>query len=46
MISQNILRKVLGSVLNNISPSNIFATMVLFERFHQNRQAVFGCCEH
>ena len=42
MISQNISRKVLGSVRNDISPSNMFATMVLFERFHQNSQAVLA----
>ena len=26
----------------NISPSNIFQTLVLFERYQQNWQAVFG----
>ena len=42
IILQNISRRVLGSVLNNISPSNIFSTMLLLERFHQNCLAVFG----
>ena len=46
MISQNISRRVVGSVLINISPSNIFPTMLLLERFHQACQAVFGHCEH
>ena len=36
MISQNISRGVLGSVLINISPSNIFPTILLLERFYQN----------
>ena len=42
MISQNISRRVLGNVLNNISPSNIFPTMFLLERFYQNWQGIFG----
>ena len=39
-ISQNISRKVLGSVLNDISPLNIFSTILLLERFHQ---ILLGC---
>ena len=42
MISQNISRRVLGKVLNNICPSNIFPTMLLFDRFHQNCKAVLA----
>ena len=35
-----------GNVMINISPSNIFQTMLLLARFHQNCQAAFGRCEH
>ena len=38
MIPQDIPRRVLGSVLNNIS--HMFLTMLSLERFHQNCQAV------
>ena len=41
-ILQNISRKVVGNVLINISPSNIFSNMLSFERFHQNCQAVLA----
>ena len=43
MIQQNISKIVIGSILVNISPSNIFQTTRLFERFHLNHQAAFGC---
>ena len=42
MILQNICRRDVGSVLINISSSNIFPTMLSLKRFHQNRQAAFG----
>ena len=45
MIIPNILWRVVGSVLTNISPSNIFPTLLLPERFHQNCKAAFGACE-
>ena len=40
MISQNIWRRVVGSSLRNISPSNIFPTILSSERSHQNCQAL------
>ena len=45
MILQSILRRVVGYVLMNISPSNIFPTMLLFARFHQNCLSFFHSCE-
>ena len=41
IILQNIWRRVVGSVLSNISYSNIFLCFFL-ERFHQNSQAVLA----
>ena len=41
MILQNISRGVVGSVLMNISPSNILPIVLKSERFHQNCQAGF-----
>ena len=38
--------RVVGIVLINISPSNIFLNMILLEKFNQNCQAGFGYCEH
>ena len=46
LILQNIWRRVVGNVLNNISHSNIFPVLLLPARFHQNRQAAFGRREH
>ena len=46
MILQNILRRVVGNVLINISPPNILPIMMQFERFLQNCQAGSGSCEH
>ena len=40
MILQNIWRRVVGNVLINISPSNIFPNMLLPQRFHLHCQAV------
>ena len=40
MVIQNISRRVVDNVLNNISP-NIFKNMPSFERFNQNEQAAF-----
>ena len=42
MISQNILRKVFGIVLENLFPSNIFQNMLLPGRFYLMCQAAFG----
>ena len=42
MILQNIRRGVVGNVLINISPSNIFLTLPLSARYHQNWQAVLA----
>ena len=39
MILQNILRRYVGDVQMNISPSNNFINMLSPQRFHQNRQA-------
>ena len=44
-ILQNTWRRIVCYVLNNISPSNIYLTLLLLARFHQNCQAAFGCCE-
>ena len=38
--------RVIGSVLINISPSNICRTMLLASGFHHNCQAAFNCGEH
>ena len=38
---QNIWRRVVGNVLNNMCPSNIFPTLLLPSRFHQNLPAAF-----
>ena len=45
-ILQTIGRRVVGYALIDIPPSNIFLTMLLSARFHQNCQAAFGHCEH
>ena len=42
IILQNIWRRVVGSSRSNISLSNIFATLLLTWRFHQNCQTAFG----
>ena len=42
----SISRRVVSTILSNISPSNILATMLLLERFDKNYQAVVGTCEH
>ena len=39
MILQNISRGVVGNVLINVSPSNIFLTLLLPAIFHQNCKA-------
>ena len=39
IILQNISRRVVGYVLMNVSPSNIFQIMLVSDRFLQNRQA-------
>ena len=50
MILQNIQRKVVDIVMNNIFPLNIFLNMLSPERFHQNgqlllaAQALMGKC--
>ena len=41
-ILQNIWRRVVNIILNNIPPSNIFLTWLLPVRFYQNRQAVLA----
>ena len=41
MILQNIWMRVVGNVRNNISPLNIFPTLLLLARFHQNCQGAF-----
>ena len=38
-------RGVVGNVLINIFPSNVFLTMCMPARLHQKCQATFGCCE-
>ena len=45
-ILQNIQRRVVGKVLNNISPWNIFSNLYLPAGLHQNCQAAFGRCEY
>ena len=45
MILQNIWRRVVGNVVINISPSNIFQKMLLVEKYIQNCQACFGLFE-
>ena len=42
VILENISRRVVVSVLMDISPSNIFLIMLLLERYQQNSQAVLG----
>ena len=42
MILQNIVRKVVGNVLINISPLNSFLTVLLPGRFHQICPAVLA----
>ena len=44
-IVQTIWRRVVGSVLINIPPSNIVLHMLLLERFCKKYQASFGHCE-
>ena len=46
IIWQIFWRRVFGSVLNNIVPSNIFPTSLLPTIFHQNHQTAFSCCEY
>ena len=46
IILQIIGSRVVGGVLINIFPSNIFQISLLLERFHQNYKAGFGRCEH
>ena len=41
MILQNIWTKVVGNVLTNFPPANIFPTLLLPGRLHQNHQAAF-----
>ena len=43
-VLQNIWRGIVGSVIDNIFPSNIFPTLLFPARFHQNCQAAFGHC--
>ena len=45
MILQNIWGRVVGNVVINISPSNIFQKMLLIEKYIQNCQACFGLSE-
>ena len=45
MILQNISRRIVGNDPVNISPSNIFFTMLLPARMNKNCQAAFGCCK-
>ena len=46
MTSQNIQGRVVGNVLNNISPSNNFLLLRLPVISQQNCQTAFGSCEH
>ena len=46
LILLNISRRVVGNILINISPSNIFSTMFLLARLHQKCQAALGRCGH
>ena len=45
MILEIIRRRVVGNVLIDISPSNIFQNILLLRRFPQNCQIVYGRCE-
>ena len=38
MILQNVKRRVVGSVLNKISSSNTFPTLLSLKRFHKKRK--------
>ena len=40
--SPNIWRRLVGWVPNNVSPSNIFLILLLFERYHQKHKAVLA----
>ena len=42
IILQNIWRRVVGGVLIDTTPSNIFSTMLLLKRFHQVFQALLA----
>ena len=42
IILQNISRKVVGNVLNNISPSNIFPTLHLSESYRKSVRFVLA----
>ena len=46
MTSQNIQRRVVVNVLNNISPSNNFLLLRLPVISQQNCQTAFSSCEH
>ena len=46
IILQNIGRRVVGSIVGNISYSIIIPIMLFPEIFHQNCQAAFGHCGH
>ena len=46
IILQHISRRVVGSVLSNISHSFFFPIMLLLERFYQLCKDAFGHCEH
>ena len=46
MILQYTRRRVVGSVLNNNSTSNIFQSLRLLERFHKEYKSICGGCEH
>ena len=46
MVLQDIWRKVVGNILINSSPSNIFQTLLLPSKYHWNREAAFGRCEY
>ena len=43
MILQNICRRDVDSVLNNISTSNMFPFKLRSERFDENCPLTFGC---
>ena len=45
MILQNIWGRVVGNVMINISPSNIFQKILLKDKYIQNCQACFGLFE-
>ena len=42
---QNIRRRVVDTVLMNNSPSNIFYTLLLFERYHRTCMAVLAATD-